>query len=240
MSSIYDILHALFSRAAPPIVPPGTPMQPAEVKGILTVLPDAIKAVAPSLSDAEVQEWADALLDPMTKAGMTTPKRAAAFLGQLAEESNFKAIRENLNYQAARLVQVWPSRFPSIAAATPYAHNPEALANHVYCNRLGNGSEASGDGFKFRGGGAIQLTGRSTYAAFGATVGKSADDVATWITTPAGSAASACWFWTTRNINPLADAWDLESITKKINGGLTNLDQREEFSKEELAIFQGA
>ena len=253
--SLFSMLEALFNNAVPqptpePVVVP-TPAQhvptlvtsgpvaptPA-VTGLLSVLPQAIKLVAPRLPPTDIAAWAAALAGPMAKAEMNTPKRCAAFLGQLAEESaEFTATRENLNYSAQRLMQVWPSRFPNLTIANQYAHNPEALANFVYANRLGNGNTASGDGWKFRGGGPIQLTGRSTLAAFGKTVGKTAEDAADYVATPQGGAASACWFWTTRNINPLADDWDIEGITKKVNGGLTNLDQRTDFSEAELKEF---
>jgi putative chitinase len=225
--TFFELLHDLFGKAA------------AAPTGILSVLPQAIQAVAPDLPDADVKSWADAFAAPMEKAQINTPKRCAAFLGQMAVETGgFKAKVENLNYSAQRLVQVWPSRFPSIEVATPYAHNERALADKVYNGRMGN-VVGTDDGYNFRGDGPIQLTGRSAHAAFGATVGKTADEVAVWIKTPAGGAASAVWYWTTRNLNPLADAWDIDGITQKVNGGMTGADQRSEFSDEELKVFGG-
>lgn len=249
--SIYDDLQSLFHDAFNMFAPtpehpaPGTPnsapvVSSAPHAALLTILPKAITAVAPHLPQSAVNAWASALAAPMTAANLTTPKRAAAFLGQLATEcTEFTVFNENLNYSAVRLTQVWPTRFPDLTTANLYAHNPQKLANHVYCNRLGNGSEASGDGWMFRGVGPIQLTGRATIGAFGKTVGKSAEDAAVYLTTPEGGAASACWYWTTRNLNPLADAWDLEGITRKVNGGITGLAQREDFSEEELKEFTG-
>lgn len=225
--TFFELLHSLFGNAS------------TAPTGILSVLPQAIQAVAPDLAASDVKAWADAFAAPMEKAQINTPKRCAAFLGQMAVETGgFKAKVENLNYSAQRLTQVWPSRFPSIEDATPYAHNQKALADKVYNGRMGN-VMGTDDGYNFRGGGPIQLTGRSAYAAFGATVGKSAEDAAVYVQTPAGGAASACWYWTTRNLNPLADAWDIDGITQKVNGGMTGADQRSEFSDEELKVFGG-
>lgn len=256
--SFSDLLHTIFEAAATmtntsspapvkppvqttPVAPTPTPVaKPVAVTGVLSALPAAIKAVAPKLPADQVAAWAAAFAAPMTKAGMTTARRAAAFLGQLAEETGeFTVFQENLNYSAARLMQVWPSRFPTLAVANTYQHNPQKLASYVYANRLGNGDAASGDGWIFRGAGPIQLTGKSTFAAFGATVGKTAEEAAAYVQTPEGGAASACWYWTSRSLNPLADAWNISGITTKVNGGLTNEAVRLSLSETELKAFGG-
>jgi putative chitinase len=251
--SVADYLDSLFNNIAAPATPitpdspapvvadttAASPAAPAPASGVLWMLPQAIKLVAPKLSDADVQAWATALLAPMTKAEITTVNRAAIFLANLAEETGgFQVFEENLHYTtAARLCAVWPSRFANAAAAAPYVNNPQKLANYVYAGRYGNGNAASGDGYRFRGQGPIQITFRSIFAQFGATVGKTAEDAAAYILTPEGGAASACWYWTNRNLNPLADAYDVAGITQKINGGLTNEALREQLSAEEKALF---
>lgn len=184
----------------------------------------AVRVVAPTVNP---DVWAGLLAGPMQAADITTPRRAAAFMGQCAEESGgFTVLSENLNYSAERLCVVWPSRFDD-DNAPQYAHNPEALANYVYAGRLGNGDESSGDGWTFRGGGLIQLTGRDLYTRFGETVGQSAEDAAAFVRTPAGAIGSACWYWSIRGgLNELADEWRIIEITRRINGGLTNLSTR--------------
>jgi putative chitinase len=162
----------------------------------------------------------------MQSSGITTPRRIAAFLGQIAVESfGFAVLEESLDYSAGRLCEVWPSRFP---AGSPNidrcARNPVALANTVYCDRMGNGDGASGDGWTYRGRGLIQITGRANYEALAKADARAADP--DWLTTPTGAAVSACWFWTTRKLNALADAWELTAITRAINGGTEGLEER--------------
>jgi putative chitinase len=189
-------------------------------------LSGAIGAVAPHLSAPLSISWASALADPMQSSGITTPRRVAAFLGQIALESfGFTALEENLDYSAGRLEVVWPKRFPSGSPnADRCARNPEALANTVYCDRLGNGDEASGDGWKYRGRGLIQITGKATYEQIAKADTRAADP--DWLKTTAGAAYSACWFWSTRKLNALADAWELTAITRVINGGTEGLAER--------------
>jgi putative chitinase len=133
---------------------------------------------------------------------------------------------------------VWPREFPTVESAQPYIDNPEKLADVVYADRLGNGDASSGDGWEFRGEGLIQLTGRSLFTTFGETVGKSPEDTAAWLLTPEGAAASACWYWNTRNLNPLADAWEVTRTTVVINGGTTNLADRLRLCNAALAAIQ--
>jgi putative chitinase len=200
----------------------------------------AVSTVAPHLPGNIVEIWTDALSAPMRSCGMLTPNRAAAALGQFSEESGaFSVLQENLRYSALRLCEVWPSRFPSLAAAAPYADNPEALANLVYAGRMGNGDAASGDGWRFRGEGLIELTGRELDTKFAAAFGKTLDDAMAWLLTPAGAATSACWYWSLHGLNPLADAWNITGITRLVNGGLTNLQTRVNLSNLALAAIGG-
>lgn len=189
-------------------------------------LPAVLAAVASNLSRRP--EWVAALTDPMRAAGLTTARRCAMFMGQCAEESGgFTALVENLNYSAARLLVVWPARFTASSAAL-FSRRPAAIANYVYANRQGNGDEVSGDGWRFRGGGLIQLTGRSAWTRFGETVGRRPEDAWTWAQTPDGAAASACWYWLDRGnlLLDLSDHWQITECTRRINGGLTNLQTR--------------
>ena len=193
----------------------------------LDTLADGVAAVAPRLSDTELAAWLDALTPALTANGIADTLEIAAFLGQVAEETGgFQVFEENLHYSAARLCVVWPSRFPSLAAAAPYAMQPEKLANNVYASRGGNGNAASGDGWRFRGQGLIQLTFRNNFADFGKSIGKTAEEAAAYVATREGAAASAAWFWHRAKLNSLADGWQITAITRVVNGGLTNLAQR--------------
>jgi putative chitinase len=200
----------------------------------------AVSAVAPHFPGNIVLIWTDALSAPMRSCGMVTPNRVAAALGQFSEESSgFAVLQENLRYSAQRLCEVWPGRFPTLAAAAPYADNPEALANLVYAGRMGNGDAASGDGWRFRGEGLIELTGRELDTKFAAAFGKPLDDAMAWLLTPVGAATSACWYWSQHNLNHLADVWDITGITRLVNGGLTNLQTRLKLSNLALAAIGG-
>jgi putative chitinase len=189
-------------------------------------LPAALFAVAPDILGRA--DWEAALAAPMRAAELTTARRCAMFLGQCAEESGgFSVLAENLDYSARRIMEVWPQRFLTLDIASLYERRPAALGNHVYADRLGNGDEGSGDGYQFRGGGLIQLTGRTYWTRFGASVHRSAEDAWDWAQTPAGAAASACWYWVDRvGLRTLSDGWQITETTRRINGGLTNLQLR--------------
>lgn len=183
--------------------------------------------------------FADAMGRHCPAYGVDTPQREAAFLAQVGHESGgLTRWVENLNYSADGLVRVWPNRFtPELAGQ--YARQPERIANKVYANRMGNGDEASGDGFRFRGRGLIQLTGRANYTALAADTGRGLDTLPAWLETPEGATVSALWFWRKNRLNRFADADDFRGLTKAINGGLTGLDDREaqwEAAKEALSI----
>lgn len=170
-------------------------------------------------------KWETPLNQVFVKYDLNTPKRQAAFIGQCAVESaNFTRLQENLNYSAQRLTQVWFSRFPNVSMAEPYAHNPEKLANFVYAGRMGNLQD--GDGWKFHGRGLIQLTGRENYENCGNGIGVDLIHNPDVLLTPQYAALSAGWFWGKRGLNLLADAQEYGTMTRRINGGLTNLEER--------------
>ena len=173
-----------------------------------------------------VDHWHHALSEALPDYDINTPPRIAAFVAQCAHESgNFTAIKENLNYRAETLSKVWPRLFPADVAAQ-YAHNQEAIANRAYANRMGNGDESSGDGFRFCGRGLIQLTGKSNYQAFADSVQMDINDVPEYLATFEGAVQSACWFWENNKLNSWADQGDIEKITRIINGGTLGLEDR--------------
>ncbi len=179
------------------------------------------------LTIARAHEWAPFLNAAAEKYEITTPRRIAMFLAQCGHESDdFIHLVENLNYSAGALMRTWPKRFPTKAVADAYARQPEKIANKVYANRMGNRDELSGDGWKYRGHGPIQLTGHDNLAACGRGIG--ADLVAdpSLLTTPRWGALSAGWFWSTRKLNVPSDASDVAAATRKINGGENGLSDR--------------
>ena len=204
----------------------------------VAALDRALQAVAPLLSAVERSAWTATLAERLTKTGISTPRCVAAFLGQCAVESaGFRCLEEDLNYSATRLCEVWPSEFPDTAAAEACAMQPETLANRVYANRLGNGDEASGDGWQFRGRGLIQITGRSAYQRFAAAVGMTLDQAVAHAAAPAGAVDSAIWFWTVNQLNSLATTWSIERLSLKINGSLTGEAERSRLCAAALHVL---
>jgi putative chitinase len=177
-----------------------------------------------------VQQWHNALSQLLPDYEINTKQRIAAFIAQCAHESaNFTALKENLNYRAATLRKIFPKYFPTDELAQQYASMPnkqEAIANKVYGNRMGNGPESSGDGYRFCGRGLIQLTGRENYSWFAASLGISVEEASEYLETFEGAAQSACWFWETNKLNQWADAGDILMLTKRINGGTIGLEDR--------------
>lgn len=182
---------------------------------------------------------ADALNKVLPGYGIDTLQEIAAFLSQCGHESmDFNVFEENLNYSATALHRMWPKRFPTDEAANSYARNPQKIANKVYADRMGNGSEASGDGWKYHGRGAIQLTGKNNYAAFAAASKRPIESLMTYLTTTEGAIESACWFWTAHRINDLVTKEDVEGMTRAINGGTIGLDDRKARWGNCLAVLQ--
>lgn len=178
----------------------------------------------PSAKDPQV--WVDALGTQMQRFQIIGDKRQSQFLAQCAHEScGFTALHENLNYRAEALTATWPKRFPADIAGQ-YAHQPEKIANRAYAGKIGNGDEESGDGWKYRGRGIIQITGHDNYAAVAKAIGKTIDETVAYLETIEGAVVSACWFWTANGLNILADTDSFERITKRINGGTNGLADR--------------
>jgi putative chitinase len=169
--------------------------------------------------------WLDPLNSAFERFEINTPERQAAFIGQCAHESaNFKTLQENLNYSAKGLNATWPSRFPSEDAAQPFHRQPEKIANKVYSGRMGNLDE--GDGWKYRGRGLIQLTGKDNYQLASDALGVDFIADPDLVLTKEYAALTAAWYWNKRSLNKEADAKDFTGMTKKINGGIIGLADR--------------
>jgi len=171
------------------------------------------------------EEWLEPLNETFEKYEINTPKRQACFIGQTMHESGgYKFLKENLNYSAAALMRTWPSRFPDIDTAEKYERNPEKIANKVYGGRMGNTEE--GDGAKYIGRGLIQLTGKENYANCGLGLGVDLLGNPDWLSNPKYAVMSAGWFWNKKNLNQYADTMDIETMTKRINGGSIGIADR--------------
>jgi putative chitinase len=171
--------------------------------------------------------WYEALSAILPEYEINTPQRVAAFVAQCAHESgNFRMLKENLNYRAVTLRKIFPKYFPTDELAAQYAGKPEKIANKVYGNRMGNGDEASGDGFRYCGRGLIQLTGKENYSWFAASLEMPVEDVPEYLGTFEGAVQSACWFWEENKLNQWADKGDILTLTKRINGGTIGLEDR--------------
>ena len=180
----------------------------------------------------------DALSAVLPRYEINTVDRVAAFLAQCGHESaDFTVLRENLNYSAKGLHATWPTRFISEDAAVPYNRNPEAIANKVYSSRLGNGDEASGDGWLYRGRGAIQLTGKANYETFAESIGRTLEETVAYTETLEGAVESAAFFWNRNNLNTLADERNITAMTKKINGGTLGLEERKAHMIHNLEVL---
>lgn len=193
-------------------------------------------------------KWYDALADILPKYDITTPNRIAGFIAQCAHESaDFKRLEENLNYSEKALLSVFGRYFGTGKGkrdAAEYARNPEMIANYVYqdefrTKRGAMGNVEEGDGWRFRGRGLKQLTGRNNYTAFGKTVGMTAEEAAEYVATEKGAVESACWFWHTNKLNAIADKGDIVAMTKKINGGTIGLEDRTARWEKALALLGG-
>ena len=197
---------------------------------------EQLKQVIPK--NPYVEHWHNALSKLLPDYGINTPERMAAFLAQCAHESgDFKFIKENLNYRAASLRKTFGKYFPTDEIAQQYANKPQMIANRVYANRMGNGPEESGDGYRYCGRGLIQLTGKENYFWFAASLEITPEEASEYMETFEGAAQSACWFWETNNLNQWADAKDILTLTKRINGGTIGLDDRKRHFEHALHIF---
>jgi putative chitinase len=184
------------------------------------------------------EQWVDALNETFQRFGIVTPAQQASFIGQCGHEcGNFKVLEENLNYRAETLMKLWKSRFPTIEVANEYARNPKKIANKVYASRMGNRDESSGDGYRFRGRGCIQLTGHANYYHAGIACGEDFVINPDLVATPRYAAMTAGWFWNTHKLNQYADARDYVTMTKKINGGTIGLADRQKHIAHALEVL---
>lgn len=185
------------------------------------------------------QEWYQALVNNLPLYDINTPERVAAFIAQCAHESGgFRRLKENLNYKWESLRRVFPKYFPTDELAQEYAHKPEQIANRIYGSRMGNGDESSGDGFRYCGRGLIQLTGKNNYTKFAESMGMAVEDVPALLETYDGAVKSACWFWSSNNLNQWADAGDILTMTKRINGGTIGLEDRIKHYNHAMEVLQ--
>jgi putative chitinase len=187
-----------------------------------------------------LDHWFHALEQLLPDYEINTPKRMAAFLAQCAHESgNFIATKENLNYRPESLVKLF-SKYFDLPTAQQYCALPnkqEAIANKIYANRMGNGNEASGDGYRYCGRGLIQVTGKANYTDFADSLEITPEEAAEYMHTFEGAAQSACWFWESRKLNTYADRGDIKGMTKIINGGYIGLEDRISHFEHALHIF---
>lgn len=200
------------------------------------VTSDILSALAPTNKNIDI--WVQAMNTILPKYDIVTPKRLAAFLAQTAHESaGFTAVRENLNYSAKGLMKTWPARFNQ-ATAVAYARQPEKIANKVYANRMGNGDEASGDGWRYRGRGLIQTTGKANYTKLAQYIKKSLEETIEYCETVEGAVESACFYWASNNLNAIADTGDMAALTRRINGGVIGLADRLDKYKKTLEALE--
>lgn len=190
------------------------------------LLSQAQLAAAAQCPPARAARWYPHLLAAMLRFAIDTRVRAAGFIAQIGHESaSLSRIEENLNYSASRLLEVFPSHFDP-ASARAYARQPKRIANRVYANRIGNGPERSGDGYRYRGRGLIQITGRANYRAIGGWLDAPIEDQPDRLLALPDAAASAAAYWRSRGLNTLADDGDIVGITRRINGGRNGLADR--------------
>ena len=215
--------------------------------------PESPLLVAAGVKDPA--KWLDAVVETCTEFEINTPQRVAAFLAQTSHESGgYTMLSENLNYRAATLAACWPNRFAVMgpdkkpvkdkqgkltptAVANSIAGKPELIANLVYSGRMGNGPAESGEGWKFRGRGLKQLTGKDNYARCGNALGLDLVNNPDLLLEPLAAARSAGWFWKANALSTFADAGDIKGMTKKINGGFIGLEQRQKLYDKVLAAI---
>ena len=217
--------------------------------------------MTPTIADLQAvkvknpEKWIDAIVQTCAEFEINTPQRVAGFLAQTSHESGgYTMLSENLNYRAATLAACWPTRFAELGpdkkpkktdkgaliptkVAEAIAGKPELIANMVYSSRMGNGPAESGEGWKFRGRGLKQLTGKDNYVRCGAALGLDLVGNPDLLLQPVYAARSAGWFWKTNGLASFADAGDIKGMTKKINGGFIGLEQRQKLYDKVLAAI---
>jgi putative chitinase len=186
-------------------------------------------------------DWYEAMLDILPLWEVDTPERVAMFLAQCGHESGgFRVLSENLNYSAKALDSIFPKYFKRAGRdANEYHRQPEKIANVIYAGRMDNGNTNSGDGWRFRGGGILQLTGRYNYTKFAEAVEMPVEEAVDYVRTKEGALDSACWFWDTNNLNKYCDNMDIVGATKRINGGTIGLEDRKKHYVHALDVLGG-
>lgn len=198
---------------------------------MFSITSSQLSLIMPTATPELVAKYCEPLNTMMALSEINTPLRVAHFLAQCGEETgDMHAVEENLNYSTARLMQVWPHLYSRADLVAAYAHQPVKIANRSYGNRMGNGNEESGDGWKFRGRGFIQLTGHDNYLAYAKArncvqLVMSNPDVI--VSDPDRTVDTACFYWHKAGCNALSDTDDIVAVTKRVNGGLLNLDKRQ-------------
>ena len=187
----------------------------------------------------EAEDWYDAMCEILPLWEIDTVPRVAGFIAQCGHESNnFKVLSENLNYSAKALDSLFSKYFSKAGRdANEYHRQPRKIANVIYANRMDNGDTESGDGWRFRGGGILQLTGRYNYTQFAEAVDMSVEEAVEYVRTKKGALDSACWFWDTNDINKYCDSMDIVGMTKRINGGTIGLEDRKKHWQHALEVF---
>lgn len=191
------------------------PWSPDELKRIAPLCPDAVAWARHLGTTAQIYDILD------------TEHRLAMWTATIVHESNqLRDLEEDLSYSAQRIVEIWPARFPGIAAARPFSRNPERLANRAYANRMGNGPEESGEGWRYRGRGLIQITGRAMYERCGQGLAQPLLEQPDLLLQPDLAALSAGWYWVANGCHAPADADDMRGVTEIVNGRLNGLEKR--------------
>ena len=211
--------------------------------------------VAAKIKDSD--KWLQPLIETCVEFEINTEQRVAAFLAQTSHESGgYTMLTENLNYRAATLAACWPNRFAEMGpnkkpkrdakgaliptkVALSIEKKPELIANMVYSSRMGNGPPQSGEGWKYRGRGLKQLTGKDNYKRCGDALNLDLVNNPDLLLEPMPAARSAGWFWKVNNLSPLADASDIKGMTKKINGGFIGLEARQALFDKIMAAIKG-
>ena len=198
----------------------------------------ALDQLKQMVKNPHITHWHQVLDQLLDDYEINTPLRVAHFVAQCAHESgNFVFIKENLNYKAASLRKIFAKYFPNDALAAQYEKKPEQIANRIYANRMGNGDEASGDGYRYCGRGLIQLTGKDNYTFFAGSLNIPVEEASDYLATFEGAAQSACWFWEQNNLNRFADANDVKGLTRAINGGYIGLEDRISHTEHALHVL---
>ena len=198
------------------------------------------RLVAAGVPPTQARQFADPLAAACARFQIDTPARIAGFIAQCRVESaDFTRLEENLHYTTPeRIRAVFPSRVPSLADAARLVRNPQALANRVYAARLGNGPEASGDGWRYRGRGIVQLTGRANYADATTALGRPYVEQPELVAQPADACLTAAWFWHSRKLSILADSAQWDAITRAVNGfAMLHADLRRQHAEQALTAF---